>query len=188
MPFRSRGFRRRSGRPLRPTTWCGGFQDPFTVDPDNANPTMVNICDWTSMRLETGANPTIMRVRGWMSLGFTMEDATATPQSCRFAVGVAVVNMRNVVTGPNPSTDLDYDWLWLWESAVGTGALLYDDGGTVRTFQSGGGFSPAPIAIDTRAKRKLHPYDEVKLMLKGSNNAHVANVAVSFQLRVLLKQ
>jgi len=190
-----RSFRRSGGRPVRPTTWCC-MSDSLTITEIDAAAGVTNvqtICDWTTIRQETGANPTLLRLRGLAQFYARGTFTTGAAHVMGVAAGLIIQNdMNGTPAGVDPHLNPEADWLWWRSLAVGVPLFgVYSTGGTLQGAQNAamGHISAWNELVDSKAMRRLEPGDRVSLCMRGfaASDSEI-RVGVGVQVRALIKQ
>jgi len=191
-----RSFRRSGSRPLRPTTWCC-MSDSLTntvVDPASGVVNVQTICDWTTIRQETGANPTLMRIRGSWHAAIGGSFTTVDLVTVAYAMGLIIQNdLNGTPAGVDPHLNPEGDWLW-WKAGflgLAVGGNATSGGGSIAAVFT------APVALaaahwsdlDTRAMRRLEPGDRVSLCMRAyAPSESGVRVNMGVFARALIKQ
>jgi len=167
----NRRFAQRSRK--RVTSWHGGGVDIANIVTGTIQfQTIVS-----EATMETFPTPTIVRIRGSLSL---LTDDSSTPGAFGFVnVGLIVVTAAALAASgvPAPLTDIGNDWIW-WECFT-FGASAADVIGEEITIDR--------KIVDSKAMRKVG-LNEVLVLVAELNNSESVMVAnLQGALRVLLK-
>ena len=168
---------RRVGRQTvrRSTFWTGvqAFQTVLVGTPSRVDIVV------TEAALENVPNPTLVRVRGTISLRGLL---TADLASIQVGLGLAVLGAKEVAVGtssvPLPFTNSDDD-RWLWYSGQ---TLQNAPSGITDILHS------VNVEVDSKAMRKIGSNEVVALVTEVIDVSAGVGVGVSTTLRFLLKK
>lgn len=186
-------FSRRSGRGDRVRTW---YSETMTDQLANrtmgdANTTGMLIADYDGVRLRTDAAPTLIRIRGSITVRFVTSEFT-NASGCSLAMGLILIPEYASPPRNDPVTNQNEDWIWYGVATVANHS--YSDraiaSGTSAGSPTAGGVmsGPASVArleVDSKAMRKIKPGEDLVLCVKEYANTGVDTVGIIGGLRCL---
>ena len=171
----------RHGRQFTRTARRATFWEGVNVDSAVLNNSQNVIAAVSEATLENVPNPTIVRVRGSLTLKQTSPTAGARTHMVMGLIVMDAVAFA-VPAAESPLTDIGSDWLW-W-----TSQSFHADGTAVTPLDEAGGAVWSRVEVDNKAMRKIQSNQVLALVLANSPSAGTATIIVNGVLRFLFKK
>ena len=191
MPFRRSSFKRRSGKPLHPVSWCGHAEIDVLGTVSGVTDTHV-LCSESQFESKF-TSPTIVRIRGDVHAHLVLNSTAGVIDRLQLWYGIIVAD-SNIISFPALNTQDGQERPWLYLRYV---ALVADNIPQAASTSAGafgaeqirsGGRPVFRDTIDVKAMRRVPGGARLLLVKTFIQAGGTPNLRFGVQVRALIKE